>query len=143
MKFIRTAVKTGGKSIKDAIMYGAPIKFVFSLGWKALKFVGKILWRGLKKLVMPALGLLKKMFKLNGGFTNKISTYMMSLSAGIINKTYMFLVKPIANIMVTMVGFAFNVLTSPVQFMKFMIPSVLERLGTVVGNIRRMARSVL
>lgn len=143
MKFIKKAVKTGGKSVVKAIVNFSGAKLISGLGWKAIKFIGKGIWKGLKKLAMSAIGMLKKMFKLGGGFVNKVGTYIGKLSAGIMNKTYRFLVKPIANIMVTMVGFAFNVISSPVQFLKHMVPTLLEKVGTVVNNIKTAARSVL
>lgn len=143
LNFAKKTVKTGGKNIMNALKFGSGAKLLNVVGWKAIKLIGKSIWKGIKKLAVAGLGLLKKMFKIGGKLVNKVGTYLGKLGVGITDKAYRFLIKPMANFMVTMVGFALGVVTTPVQFMKFMIPTLMERLSNVVSNIKEAARAVL
>lgn len=145
-KFVRGIVKGG---LKGGVKGVAKFMNTFSganilgkIGWKAIKFIGKSIWAGIKKLAKAVFNQLKKMFKFGGKFVNKASTFIGFLTNGI-GEAYVFMVKPMANILVTVFGFVTGILKSPVDFMKFMVPTLLERTMNLVSNIKQYAKSVL
>lgn len=111
---VKKLKKMGGKGIKNAIKNFAGAKIVTKLGIKAIKFVGKKIWKGIKKLGLKLLGFLGRLFKIGKGFMNTVGFYASKLGSGIKDKTYLFLVKPISAMMVTAFGFAMGMVTLPV-----------------------------
>lgn len=113
------------------------------MGFRVIKFIGKQLWKGIKKLVFKAVNFFKSLFKMGGKFLNKVGMWMGKLSIGIKDKAYRFLVKPIANIMVTVFNFFTGVLMSPIQFMKWLVPSVFDRILSALSNIGQGVKKAL
>lgn len=80
------------KALTSAANNFAPGKFITKLGWKAIKFVGKKLWAGIKKLAFNAFQFFARLFGFMGKFVNKVGNWMKIIGAGIADKAYRFLV---------------------------------------------------
>ena len=129
-KFTGKVVKAVGKSIVSgakkvvklakkgnlltSVLSIAPGAMVVKFGWKAVKFVGKSIWKGIKKLAFKALSFFGSLFGLMGKFINKIGHWIGILAHGISDKTYRFIVKPIASMMVTIFNFVSSIVLSPI-----------------------------
>ena len=137
-------VKAGGaKALAVAVMSFTPGAFVGKLGWRAIKFVGKSIWKGIKTLALKTVGFFKSLFGLAGKFVNKVAHWIGVLGKGIVDKTYRFLVKPLASLMVTIFNFVSSVVLSPIQFIKWLIPAVVDKIMGVIHNISQAVKRVL
>jgi hypothetical protein len=87
---------------------------VVKFGWRAIKFVGKSIWKGIKKLAFKALSFFGSLFGLMGKFVNKIGNWIGILGHGITDKTYRFIVRPIASMMVSIFNFVTAIVLSPI-----------------------------
>ena len=125
------------------IRYSSPAKLLTRIGWRLVKFIGKKLWQGIKKIALAGLALLKKMFDVGKRFVNKVSTYILKLGVGITSATYKFLLEPIANMMVSVFGFMQDVVKSHVNFTKQFIPDLLDKMSSTAGMIKQKAKRVL
>lgn len=132
--FVGKALFNAPKVIKALVVN--PASFVTKLGFKALKFIGKKLWKGIKKLAIKMGKVLGNVFRIGKGFVNKISTYVGKIGRGIKDKAYRFLIKPIASILVTVFGFTMSVVLSPVQFMKSLLPTIMDRFFDLINNVK-------
>ena len=141
-KFINLA-KRGPKAVAQAISNIAPGKIVGKLGWKAIKFVGKSIWKGIKALAFKALAFFSSLFGIAGKFVNKIGHWVGILGRGIIDKTYKFIVKPIASMMVSIFNFVSSVVMSPIQFIRWVIPAVLDRVMSALSSIAAATKNVM
>ena len=141
-KFVNLA-KKGPKAVLQAVLSIAPGKLVAKMGWKAIKFVGKSIWKGIKKLAFKALSFFGKLFGIMGKFVNKIGHWIGILAHGIVDKTYRFIVKPIASMMVSIFNFVTAIILSPIQFIKWVIPAVLDKVMTTLSNIAQAVKGVL
>lgn len=123
----------------------SPAMWVVKLGFKAIKWGVKMLWKGIKKLVIKTINIFKNLFKLGGKFVNTVGSWAAKLGKGIKDKAYKFLIKPIASILVSVTGFFTGILMSPIQFMKWLIPSIFDKvLGTltnIAGGIKALMKS--
>lgn len=142
LRFTKRTIQTGGKNIVNAIKYGSLGKVVTKLGWKALKFVGKKIWKGIKKLFFSALKMLGKLFSIGAGFVNTVVFYAAKLGKGI-GKGSIWLVKAISGMLVTAFGFAMQMLMIPVNFMKWLATSVFERIHDCLSAIKQGTIRVL
>ena len=106
--------KKGPKAVVLAILSINPGKMIGKLGWRAIKFVGKSVWKGIKALAFKAISFFGRLFGIMSKFANKIGTWIGILSKGIVNRTYRFIVKPIASMMVTIFNFVSSVVLSPI-----------------------------
>ena len=131
------------KALTGAINNFAPGKFITKLGWKAIKFVGKKLWTGIKKLAFNAFQFFARLFGFMGKFVNKVGNWVKIIGSGLISKTYRFLVKPIATMMVTIFGFVTGVVMAPINFMKWLVSSVMDRVLSAMSSISSAAKKVL
>ena len=122
-----------------AIRNFAPGQIIVGLGWKAIKFVGKQLWKGLKKLAMKAIGFFAGLFKMAGKFVNKVGTWIGRLGGAIKDKAYRFLLKPLASMLVSVFGFVAGVVMSPINFIRHTIPALMDRVLEALSNIRQAA----
>ena len=109
------------------------------LGFRAIKWVGKKIWKGIKKVLFKTASLFAGLFKIGGRFINKVSTWARRIGGGIKDKATRFLIKPIASLMTSVVGFFVGVLMSPINFMKWLVPTVFDRIGEVLHNIKEAA----
>ena len=141
-KFINLA-KRGPKAVAQAISNIAPGRIVGKLGWKAIKFVGKSIWKGIKALAFKALAFFSSLFGIAGKFVNKIGHWVGILGRGIIDKTYKFIVKPIASMMVSIFNFVSSVVMSPIQFIRWVIPAVLDRVMSALSSIAAATKNVM
>ena len=141
-KFVKLA-KKGPKAVLQAVLSVAPGKLVVKMGWKAIKFIGKSIWKGIKKLAFKALSFFGKLFGIMGKFVNKIGHWIGILAHGLVDKTYRFIVKPIASLMVTVFNFVTSVLMSPIHFIKWLIPAVIDKVMTTLSNIAQAVKGVL
>lgn len=114
----------------------APAQFVAKLGWKGVKFVGKKIWKGIKRLAFKVEAFFKGLFRAIGKFVNKVANWSAKLGAGIKDKAYRFLVKPIAGMMSSVFGFVGCVVLAPVKFMQNLIPSMFDRFYDILHNIQ-------
>ena len=121
----------------------APGQIIVKMGWRALKWGVKKLWKGLKKLVFKAIQFFKSLFKMGGKFVNKVSWWAARIGEGITNKMHRFIVKPISNILVCVVGFFSGLIMSPITFMKWLIPSVFQKIREVLSNIGQGIKGVV
>ena len=80
-----------GKLMSSVIAF-APAKIVTKIGWKAIKFVGKKIWSGIKKLAFKAMSVIGRLFGMMGKFVNKVSNWIAIIGKGIVDKTYRFIV---------------------------------------------------
>ena len=134
-RFIKFAKKVGVKGIAMAALTTSGAKIVTKFGWKAIKFVGKSIWKGIKKLAFKALSFFGMLFGLMGKFVNKIGNWIGILAHGIKDKAYRFIVKPIASMMVSIFNFVTAVVLSPIQFIKWLIPTIIDKIMGVLSNI--------
>lgn len=118
-------------------------KIGIKIGWKAVKFIGKSIWKGIKKVTFAALAMLGKLFGIAIGFVNKIGTYVKKIGKGILNTAYKFIVKPIAAILTTVFGFAMSMVKMPIDFMKWLIPTIFERIHDCLSAIKQGVARVL
>ena len=140
-KNVITDIVKNGKNA--SIRYSSPAKVITRIGWRAIKFVGKKLWGGIKKLAMAGLKLLMKMFKVGARFVNKVSFYMLKLGAGVLGAGYKFLIEPISSMMVSVFGFMMDVVKQHVKFSETMVPNLLKKLKESVHNIKQGTARVL
>ena len=87
------------------------------MGWSAVKWIGKKLWAGIKKFAAKARTMFQGLFKIFGRFKNKVSNWTTILGKGIKDASYRFLVKPIASMVTTVVGFFTGMVEAPANFM--------------------------
>ena len=80
-----------GKLLSSVIAF-APAKIVTKIGWKAIKFVGKKIWAGIKKLAFKAMSVIGRLFGMMGKFVNKVSNWIAIIGKGIVDKAYRFIV---------------------------------------------------
>lgn len=113
-KAVSIVKKAGVKGLAIAVLSVAPGKIVAKLGWKAIKFVGKSIWKGIKKLAFKALSFFGALFGLMGKFVNKIGHWIGILAHGIADRAYRFIVKPLASMMVSIFNFVTAVVLSPI-----------------------------
>ena len=71
-----------------------------------------------------------------GKFVNNMANWTLKLGAGIVDKAYRFLVKPIASMMVTVFGFMSNMVMQPINFMKWMASSIMDRTLDLLHTIK-------
>lgn len=142
VKSVFSARKIGAVLSKFAL---APFltKIVLKLGWKSIKWTGKKLWSGIKYLFFKTASLFSHLFKFTGKFVNKVGTWTVKLGAGIMDKSYRFLILPIAGLIVGVVAFFTGVLMAPIKFMKWLIPSVFDRIKSALANIASAVGVVL
>lgn len=114
----------------------APGHFVVKMGWRAVKFVGKQIWKGIKRLVFKTISFFKGLFRMAGKFVNKIGNWVSRIGHGIKDKAYRFLVKPIAGMMVFVFGFVSGVVMAPVKFMQQIIPAIFDRTHSAMHNVK-------
>lgn len=140
----KKAVKLAKKGLLlTSVLAVAPGAMVVKFGWKAVKFVGKSIWKGIKKLAFKALSFFGSLFGLMGKFVNKIGHWIGILGHGIVDKAYRFIVKPIASMMVSIFNFVSSIVLSPIQFIKWLIPAVVDKIMGVIHNISQAVKSVL
>ena len=137
-KFIKNTIKSGGKNL----MYLSGAGLITGIVLKPLKLIGGLIWAGVKKLALASIRMLKRLFGIGGRFVNKVGFYMKKLAVGV-EKPYTFLVKPISQIMVTVIGFTLVVARTTAGMAKNLIPSLCERLQNVIHSIGGYARSAL
>ena len=113
-KFVKFVKKVGIKGVAANALMINPSKMVVKLGWRAIKFVGKSIWKGIKKLAFKALPFFRRLFGLMGKFVNKIGYWVGILAHGITDKTYRFIVKPIASMLVSIFNFVTAIVLSPI-----------------------------
>lgn len=89
------------------------------------------------------LGLLGKLFNLSIKFGNKIGYYASRIGGGIKDKTYRFLINPISSLVVTLIGFTISMLNLPSQFMKQIIPAIIDRTLDALNGIKQSVVNVL
>lgn len=142
-QFARFVKKVGVKGLAMAALAINPSKLVVKFGWRAIKFVGKSIWKGIKKLAFKALSFFGSLFGLMGKFVNKIGHWIGILAHGITDKTYRFIVKPIASMMVSIFNFVTAIVLSPIQFIKWLIPEVIDKVLGVLSNISQVVKGVL
>ena len=141
---ITNFAKSGGKSaIKSLKNLSNGGKIVTKIGIRLIKWVGKKLWTGIKKLALAAVNFLKKMFKIGSRFVNTVAWYMGRLGKGINDKAYKFLVKPIAEIMVTVMDFAMGLVKTHVSFSQNMLPNLLKYVRQAINSIKEYSLNVL
>lgn len=121
--------------LKQAIVTFAPAQIFLKIGWKAVKFIGRKIWSGIKKLVFKASSLFGGLFRIGGKFVNKVQSWKDRLVKGIKDKKYRFLVEPISNMMVSVFKFLTGVVMSPINFMKWLVPTVFDRIRDALHNI--------
>lgn len=114
VKKLANLVKKGPKAVVMAVLSINPGKMITKMGWKAVKFVGKSIWKGIKTLAFKALSFFGRLFGIMGKFVNKIGHWIGILSHGIVDKTYKFIVKPIASMLVSIFNFVSSVVMSPI-----------------------------
>lgn len=141
-KFVNLA-KKGPKAVLQAALSIAPGKLVVKMGWKAIKFVGKSIWKGIKKLAFKALSFFGGLFGIMGKFVNKIGHWIGILAHGIVDKTYRFIVRPLASMIVSIFNFVTSVVMSPIHFIKWLIPAVIDKVMTTLSNIAQAVKGVL
>lgn len=110
-------------------------KITIKLGWNLLKFVGKKLWSGIKKVSLGLVGIFGGLLRVGKKFINKVGYYVGKIGGWIRDKAYRFLVKPLSSILVTVFGFTMAVVKSPVNFMKWLIPTVFNRIHDCMSAI--------
>lgn len=133
----------GPKALAAAVLSINPGKLVTKLGWKAIKFVGKSIWKGIKKLAFKALSFFGKLFGIMGKFVNKIGHWIGILAHGIADKAYRFIVRPIASMMVSIFNFVAAAVLSPISFIKWLIPTVMDKVMGTLSNISQAVKGVL
>ena len=112
----KVRVKGFAKSLQGgvkSIIRFSGAKIVTKLGIKAIKFVGKKIWKGIKKLGLKMIGLLGRLFNISIKLANKIGYYASRIGGGIKDKTYRFLIRPIASLITTLIGFTISMVMLP------------------------------
>jgi phage-related protein len=142
-RFVKFVKKVGVKGVMMAALAINPSKLVVKFGWKAIKFVGKSIWKGIKKLAFNALSFFGMLFGLMGKFVNKVGHWIGILAHGIADKTYRFIVKPLASMMVSIFNFVTAVVLSPIQFIKWLIPTVIDKIMDVLSSIAQAVKNVM
>lgn len=127
----------------SAIRNFAPAQIMTKLGWKAIKYVGKQIWKGIKALALKAIGLFMGLFGVMGKFVNKVGTWLGILGHGIKDKTYRFIIRPISNMMVSVFNFTVAMVTTPIQFIKWLVPAILNRISQLLSNIKSAVMSLV
>lgn len=84
-----------------------------------------------------------KLLKLGKMAYNNISYYVGRLSHGIKNVAYKFIVRPIASILISIFNFARSLIMLPVNFMKWLIPSILDRVFDAFDTIKQAMKAIL
>ena len=127
-----------------AIFHGgwSPAWALTKLGFRAIGFVFRKLWQGLKRLVFKTANVFKNLFNMLGNFANKTAFWIAKLGHGIKDKAYRFLVKPIANMMRTAFGFTKSMLMAPVKFMQNLIPTIFDKVRNTMSNLKQAVRRV-
>ena len=143
VKKLANLAKKGPKAVVVAVLSINPGKMIGKLGWRAIKFVGKSIWKGIKALAFKAISFFGSLFGLVGKFVNKIGYWVGVLADGIIDKTYKFIIKPLASMMVSIFNFVSSVVMSPIQFIKWLVPSVMDRFLGALSNISQAVKGVL
>lgn len=118
-------------------------KFTIKLGWNMLKFIGKKLWSGVKKVALGLAGIFGALLSVGKRFVNKVGYYIMKIGGWIRDKAYRFLLKPLASILTTVFGFTMAVVKSPINFMKWLIPAVFDRIRNCLSAIGQATKRVL
>ena len=143
VKKLANLVKKGPKAVVMAVLSINPGKMIGKLGWRAIKFVGKSIWKGIKALAFKALSFFGSLFGIMGKFVNKIGHWIGILAHGIVDKTYRFIIKPIASMMVSIFNFVSSVVMSPIQFIKWLVPTVIDKVLGALSNIAQAVKGVL
>lgn len=131
------------RGLIQRIVDWSPAAAITKVGFRIIKWGVKKLWKGIKKLVFKAISFFKSLFKIGGKFVNKLSFWVAKLGKGIVNKTYRFLVKPIANMMFSVFGFMIGLIMSPIKFMQWLIPSVFQKIRDTLSNIKHGVKKLL
>lgn len=111
-------------------------RFVTKLGWRAIKWAARKLWGWIKKVAFNLTGVFRRFFKFGGKFANKTSYYLGRILKGVKDKAYRFIAKPIAGILVAVVGSMTSLVMAPVKFLQWVVPSILERFRSVVRDFK-------
>lgn len=135
------SVKSG--KIGSAIMNFSGAKIINKLGWRAIKFVSRKLWSGIKKLAFKAVSFFAGLFGVLGKFMNKLGNWMTRLGKWVKDKTYRFILKPISQMVVTLFDFFIGVVASPFRFLKWITTTVFDRIRNTMHNIKSAARRTL
>ena len=143
VRIAKNTISSGGRNVVKFLKNFSLAKIVVKAGFGVFKWAAKKLWGGVKRLGLAFLGMLVKLFGVGVGFANKVSTYISALGKGLKDKAYTFLVKPIAEIMVTVMGFAMGMVRSHSEFAKNLIPDLIKRLRETVHGIREGTKHVL
>jgi hypothetical protein len=114
VKKLAGIVKKGPKAVVLAVLSINPGKMIGKLGWRAIKFIGKSIWKGIKKLVFKTISFFGRLFGIVGKFVNKVGTWIGVLAHGIADKTYRFIIKPVASMLVSIFNFVSSALLSPI-----------------------------
>lgn len=141
IKKVVNMAKSG--KLGKAIMNFAPAQILTKMGWKAIKFVGKKVWQGIKAIAAKALNFFMGVFGLMGKFVNKVSTWAVVLGHGIKDNAYRFIVQPVAALMTTVFSFVSGMVTTPINFIKWLVPTVMDRVNQAMENIKAAVGSVL
>ena len=137
------ALKKKKKVKLASVLSFTPHAIMAKLGFRAIKFVAKSIWKGIKKLIFKAASFFKRLFKLMGKFTNKVGNWMVKLGGGIKDKACRFIVKPLAAMMVTVFGFVTSVVMSPIKFLQWVVPAIFDRVRGAMSNIKEGVKKVL
>lgn len=140
-KFINTVKKKG--FAKTMLNEFNPAMMIVKFGWRAIKFIGKKLWKGLKKLAFKAFDFFKGLFKLGGKFLNKVGNWIGKIGRGVKDAAYRFVLKPIASIMVTVFGFVTGLVMSPIKFIQWIVPTLTDKIMGALSNIGQTVRKVM
>lgn len=131
------------KSKLESILSFSPAWIVAKFGWKAIKFIGKKIWQGIKNLAFKAVSFFAALFKLGGKFINSVASWVGRIGKGIKDKTYRFLVKPIATMITSIFSFVTGVVMSPIKFIKWFVPAVFDRILDALNGISQAVKRVL
>ena len=133
---IGTVMKIGiGQALLNVANKFSPAAFVTKMGWKAVKFVGKKVWTGIKKLAFNAFQFFSRLFGFMGKFVNKVGNWVKIIGAGAIDKAYRFIIQPIATILTTVFGFVGGIVLAPINFMKWLVSSIMDRILSAISAI--------
>ena len=113
----------------------SPARVVTKFVFRGIKFVGKMLWKGLKKLAGLGLALLVGLFTLGKKFVNTVASWTLKLAKGVKDKTYRFIIKPIASMLTSITSFFVGMVMAPINFMKWLIPNILEKIANCMHAI--------
>lgn len=112
------------------------------LGWRMIKFVGKTIWKGLKFLAAKLFSLFSNALGLKK-FKNEVKYYVSEIKDGIEDKSYEFLVQPVAAVLVTSFGLALGIVHSVAKFMKWAFQASFERMSDLLNSIKEGTYNVL